>query len=483
MIPSRFKSFARVFVGHVCKDALSWLAFSLLLAWMFGLYWSNLFVGKLTAEAFDFLQLRALWLGVEALVLLGMFALHALGVHQRFVSLVVAGSCLFVGTTAILFVPMGQNMVVLVGVGFTGVGSALALLEIGVGFAHQGPQRLLLNVAVALAAASILDGILLVLPPVLQPMVVSLLPAVCVSLLVLAKTKQTDAQAPVLGKSGLMQGKRKAMVRLVALPFIVGVAYGLMQRLTIASYIAESAEVNAATIVSFFISALFIGIAALFFDSTKLTKLMCFVAIPIVGIAFVALPLFANAREAAQSICIVGFNSFYFMVWALWSGRREDGALAKRFALGLFVLVGSESLGSLLGLPIIEVGGASGETLAVVSLIVVYLLLMAGIFSFDRSEGVRGGASSDVSEKGEEPMPALGGREFALDVWAARYGLSARETEVFDLLAKGRNRSYVSKTLFISDNTTRTHMKNIYRKLGVHSHQELIDLLEQGQGQ
>ncbi|MEG0324307.1 MAG: helix-turn-helix transcriptional regulator, partial [Raoultibacter sp.] len=66
-----------------------------------------------------------------------------------------------------------------------------------------------------------------------------------------------------------------------------------------------------------------------------------------------------------------------------------------------------------------------------------------------------------------------------LDIWVQRYGLSARETEVFELLAKGRNRVFISKALFISDNTTRTHMKNIYRKLDVHSQQELIDLLEE----
>ena len=32
--------------------------------------------------------------------------------------------------------------------------------------------------------------------------------------------------------------------------------------------------------------------------------------------------------------------------------------------------------------------------------------------------------------------------------------------------------------LFVSENTTKTHVKNIYRKTGVHSKQELMDLVD-----
>ena len=37
--------------------------------------------------------------------------------------------------------------------------------------------------------------------------------------------------------------------------------------------------------------------------------------------------------------------------------------------------------------------------------------------------------------------------------------------------------AYISKTLFISDNTARTHMRNIYRKLGIGSREELLSLV------
>jgi DNA-binding CsgD family transcriptional regulator len=62
---------------------------------------------------------------------------------------------------------------------------------------------------------------------------------------------------------------------------------------------------------------------------------------------------------------------------------------------------------------------------------------------------------------------------------AEEYRLSPREIEVFQLLAKGRNAEYISKTLFISLHTVKTHISRIYRKLLVNSQQELIGLVDQ----
>ena len=46
------------------------------------------------------------------------------------------------------------------------------------------------------------------------------------------------------------------------------------------------------------------------------------------------------------------------------------------------------------------------------------------------------------------------------------------------LIAQGRSKAYIAEALFLSENTVRTHAKNVYAKLGVHSKQELIDLAQ-----
>lgn len=60
---------------------------------------------------------------------------------------------------------------------------------------------------------------------------------------------------------------------------------------------------------------------------------------------------------------------------------------------------------------------------------------------------------------------------------AEENGLTPREVEVFDLLVRGRSVPYIRDALFISKETAATHVKHIYAKLGVHSRQEVIDLV------
>lgn len=59
------------------------------------------------------------------------------------------------------------------------------------------------------------------------------------------------------------------------------------------------------------------------------------------------------------------------------------------------------------------------------------------------------------------------------------HGLTQRETEVLELLLQGRNAERIAQTLVISRHTAKTHIYNIYRKVGSTSQQELIDLFQE----
>ena len=60
---------------------------------------------------------------------------------------------------------------------------------------------------------------------------------------------------------------------------------------------------------------------------------------------------------------------------------------------------------------------------------------------------------------------------------ADKHALTKREHEILQYLSLGYGSVYISKTLFISDNTARTHIRNIYRKLDVSSREELLSLV------
>lgn len=62
---------------------------------------------------------------------------------------------------------------------------------------------------------------------------------------------------------------------------------------------------------------------------------------------------------------------------------------------------------------------------------------------------------------------------------ADEHGLSEREGEVLGLLYRGNTQKRIAERLFLSVNSVQTYAKSLYRKLGVHSRQELIDMVNE----
>lgn len=61
--------------------------------------------------------------------------------------------------------------------------------------------------------------------------------------------------------------------------------------------------------------------------------------------------------------------------------------------------------------------------------------------------------------------------------FSVKNNLNNRESDIISLLYHYKSYDEIASTLFISINTVRFHIKNIYSKFNVHSRQELIDLI------
>lgn len=98
--------------------------------------------------------------------------------------------------------------------------------------------------------------------------------------------------------------------------------------------------------------------------------------------------------------------------------------------------------------------------------------------SGDRAQGAPHSVSSGSTAATREG--AAFRDRFSKQMAAVRefYGLSAREAEVAELIARGNTVAHIAELLFVSENTVRTHSKRIYVKLDIHKRQELIDLVE-----
>ena len=92
----------------------------------------------------------------------------------------------------------------------------------------------------------------------------------------------------------------------------------------------------------------------------------------------------------------------------------------------------------------------------------------------------RSNAQGADPEGGDTNEQVRGGGRFRrkCEAVANTFLLSRRETEILFFLAKGHNAAYIQEKLYISEGTAKTHIRHIYRKLDVHSQQELMRTVE-----
>lgn len=77
-----------------------------------------------------------------------------------------------------------------------------------------------------------------------------------------------------------------------------------------------------------------------------------------------------------------------------------------------------------------------------------------------------------------EALPVRPDTEAICDGLEGRYGLTPREREILFLLAQNYRAPYIAEKLVVSQSTVKTHMRNLYGKLGVHSQAELLLLVD-----
>ena len=61
-----------------------------------------------------------------------------------------------------------------------------------------------------------------------------------------------------------------------------------------------------------------------------------------------------------------------------------------------------------------------------------------------------------------------------------RFGISPRERDVFECLAEGDTAMAIADKLYISTATAKSHIYSIYKKLGIHSQNQLLGIVEAG---
>lgn len=181
----------------------------------------------------------------------------------------------------------------------------------------------------------------------------------------------------------------------------------------------------------------------------------------------------------SQVLLTAGADCFSLLSWfvvACLAARNVVGALP----MFLFYYA-AESAGTVFGANMGHLTNAISANFPSVSLLfvalivllfVAYNLVVLKTFSFEATLSQVAPMQSVFVQLGQNTL------EGNCSKVVKRYGLTPKEAEIVELLARGRNSQAIQEKLVVSRNTVKTHVKNIYLKLDVHSQQELIDLVE-----
>lgn len=188
--------------------------------------------------------------------------------------------------------------------------------------------------------------------------------------------------------------------------------------------------------------------------------------------------------EIAVMLLSAGTTVFDIVIWVVLvavAAKNEYGSISL-FGWGLAWSGIGTTVGATLGTWSNTLAGDDTTTLAfsTATLLFVFVaFITVGLKRFSFTETVEM-VTSPVAEVPEERALQLSDEsmfETRCKRIAEESGLTARELEVFKMLARGRNREYIETALVVSRNTVKAHVKHIYTKLSIHSHQELIDLI------
>lgn len=452
--------------------------------WIWCVFWSSMFYEAMPAGSLPLSNtvplLEPLWVISLAANVATIGALHLVsrfrnplfdikGLLWLAVVLTTVGTVLLARPTLALLGPI-SSQVYFAGSVLTGVGSAMVVVLWGELFTSIGSKETIAFSVAALLMAAVAYLVISLLPLDVAQLLVACLPLG--SVLFLVHFRRGLPHLPRSSRNVLV--KERAPRRMIVIALFFGVSFGAMKGLIAPTSADLLGLRDALNIVAIVVGAVAVYVTASIckMDFNHLTYQ---VALPLMAAGFLFLPLHGVMSVLGTAVHQCGYQYFYIVLWAMWpilatQGRSPAGWMATwgLFAIQLGQLVGSVGAGFVANLLTTDLERA------MLSAIIVFAILLVALFVF----GTKTVESGWGFLKPVEVQGANTDFDDAATRLARRFKLSPREVEVFFLLAKGRNRAYVAHELAIGDETVKSHVKSLYRKMDLHSQQELIDLVE-----
>lgn len=304
--------------------------------------------------------------------------------------------------------------------------------------------------------------------------------AVCapLSMLLLAinvqvnKVEGEDGRAPATDESFKMIGKD------ILLPIVCAMALVLITPIARTAFgTVGNGAVSSDAILPFAHACSLLLLVIIWFvfkKDTTLPQLYC-VFLPIFASLIFLLSLWAP--EQIWMVLFIGDGSFFLVsilmvtTCLLVSHKHRFSPV---FVYGLFAGCVYFSNVVQLALELFSRNGAIDFEPYAAALLLLYVVVIPAFFIVVMNRNRR---ARDIPV-GKPSDTMLSDTETACSHIAIKRGLPNRQAEVLNLIASGRDVEHIARALYLSPHTVRSYRKALYVALGIHSKQELIDLVE-----
>lgn len=377
----------------------------------------------------------------------------------------IAGAAVFVLTEG----PIGR----IVGIVALTIGSTILIfawiIQTSQHVKQRNPNAFLIVVAVSIAFSLLFGIILDQMPSAISTVSLFAMPLASTACYVAATHSSAASAALTSPPKHATLSIAKSQWKLFILFAVYSVMYGVYLHLqsTIPAFVETRIYFSEGMLVILCVMAAYGCIASKLIDIVSLLKAVPFIVVS----GFLAYSF--SFADAAVTQLVLGVSHGVFYVFAWFAQYRlsktPDGIDTRVFALGRIVVELSTVLGYLIAREVFQ--GLQQQMVIVVVIAVMYTVFLIP------KKPIYATFSNMNPAKEANPVDAKITQ--AASVLGSDYALTEREREIVGMLAQGWTVPQISKELFIEQSTVKTHVKRLYRKLGIHSKQELQQIIRE----
>lgn len=356
-----------------------------------------------------------------------------------------------------------------VGAILTGVGSGALSLLWGAEYSTLSPEKAMLSTIGAFLVASVLTLALSAASIITIGISAIVLPFASAAML--SHDIPTEEQLQRQDKArGLI--KPSTVLRPPLFIALVSIVLGGINEFCNTSLLGIGASSPELRFIAFLTFAIAASLVVRFHGPLSATMLLK-ASIIIPAVYLLLLPFLSVDHVALALISSIGVATLRITVWAYIAHTSGSSPISPfvLFGFGMGAHYLGMSAGDLFARRLLAQGAAADTVNMLFAFSAVMFFLLIGAYAI---------GAKPLSHHPESVHPSNSGpRKFysKLESIAAYYGLTNREAELLKYLAKGYSSKSIQSTLFISASTVSAHSGSIYRKMGVHSKEEVAEIV------